>query len=50
MKIKNVKSRDRNTMTDAVSEIRVLVIFHSEDHPVLPAKLNQAGFESNLIF
>lgn len=43
--IRIAKSTDRNNSRGAIFEILALNILNAEEHPVKPAKLNQAGYD-----
>lgn len=43
--IKIVKSKDKNNSRGAIFEILALNILNAVEHPVKPAKLNQAGYD-----
>ncbi|KAA9325142.1 hypothetical protein F0P96_20815 [Hymenobacter busanensis] len=46
--VKLVMSREKNTYQGALFEIFALSMLHSNEHPIKPAKLNQAGFDGIL--
>ena len=46
--VKKAKSQDRKNSQGAIFEILALNILHAPEHPVIPAKLNQAGFDGIL--
>lgn len=43
--IKLAKSKERNNYRGAIFEIMTLSLLNSVDHPVVPAKINQAGYD-----